>query len=130
MPALPPIRSRTWSPSRAAAFPRLGLTGVVQDLGLPADVARTHVGFMGCHGALNGLRVAEAFAKSDQRACVLVCAVELCSLHHQYDWQPEQIVANSLFGDGAASIVVCSAAPFAPPGKSSSCGLSRDPPDR
>jgi predicted naringenin-chalcone synthase len=81
-----------------------------ENLGLSTDTTRTHVGFMGCHGALNGLRVAEAFAKNDDRACVLVCAVELCSLHHQYDWQPEQIVANALFGDGAASVVVRSAA--------------------
>ena len=31
----------------------------------PAGVARTHVGFMGCHGLLNGLRVARAFVEAD-----------------------------------------------------------------
>lgn len=75
-------------------------------LPLPADTTRTHVGFMGCHGALNGLRVARAFAQADAEACALVCALELCSLHHQYDWDPEQIVANALFADGAAAVVV------------------------
>ena len=35
----------------------------VRALGLPRTVERTHVGFMGCHGALNGLRVARAFAE-------------------------------------------------------------------
>ncbi len=29
----------------------------------------------------------------------------LCSLHHQYGWQPDRIVANALFADGAAAIV-------------------------
>ena len=77
---------------------------LLQGLGLSPNVSRTHVGFMGCHGALNGLRVADAFANADD-ACVLVCAVELCSLHHQYQWDPEQIVANALFADGAAAMV-------------------------
>ena len=58
---------------------------------LPATVARTHVGFMGCHGALNGLRVASAFTAADPRAVVLLCAVELCSLHYHYGWDPGKV---------------------------------------
>jgi len=68
--------------------------------------ARTHVGFMGCHGALNGLRVAQAYAAADPSACVLMCAVELCSLHLQYGWNPERVVTNALFADGAGAVVV------------------------
>jgi predicted naringenin-chalcone synthase len=78
---------------------------LIRELGLPADVARTNVGFMGCHGALNGLRVARAFADANPDARILVCAIELCSLHHQYGWNPEQIVANALFSDGSAAVV-------------------------
>ena len=78
---------------------------VIRELGLRPDVARTHVGVMGCHGVLNALRVARAFADADSRARVLVCAVELCSLHQQYGWRPDQIVANALFADGAAAVV-------------------------
>jgi predicted naringenin-chalcone synthase len=78
---------------------------LVRELGLEPGVARTQVGFMGCHGALNGLRVAQAFAVADPGACVLLCAVELCSLHHQYGWNVEQIVANALFADGAGAVV-------------------------
>jgi predicted naringenin-chalcone synthase len=81
---------------------------LIKRLPLAANVARTQVGFMGCHGALNGLRVAQAFVAADPGACVLLCAVELCSLHHQYGWNAEQIVANSLFADGAAAIVALS----------------------
>lgn len=80
-----------------ALYPRLGLSG---------ETARTHVGFMGCHGALNGLRVARAMAAADPSASVLLCAVELCTLHHQYTDQPQQVVANSLFADGAAAAVI------------------------
>lgn len=78
---------------------------LIQALGLPLTVQRTHVGFMGCHGALNGLRVARGFAESVPNACVLLCAVELCSLHYHYGWNPDQVVANALFADGAAAVV-------------------------
>ena len=79
---------------------------IIHKLPLRPNTSRTHIGFMGCHGALNGLRVAKAFAESTPGACVLLCAVELCTLHHQYRWQPEQIVANALFADGAAALVI------------------------
>jgi predicted naringenin-chalcone synthase len=79
---------------------------LIKRLGLPRSVARTHVGFMGCHGALNGLRAARAFVEADPRSVVLLCALELCSLHHQYGWDAELIVANSLFADGAGAVVV------------------------
>ncbi len=77
-----------------------------EKLGLDLNVSRTHVGFMGCHGALNGLRVASALARSQPSSNVLMCAVEICSLHHQYTDDPQQIVANSLFADGAAAAIV------------------------
>jgi predicted naringenin-chalcone synthase len=79
---------------------------LIRELPLKHDVARTQIGFMGCHAALNALRVAKAFVEADATAVVLVCCVELCSLHYQYGWDPEQIVANSLFADGAAACVV------------------------
>jgi predicted naringenin-chalcone synthase len=82
---------------------------LIRGLGLRRDVLRTHVGFMGCHGAINGLRVARALAAEDSGAVVLVCAVELCSLHFHYGQDPDKIVANALFADGAAAAVVGSA---------------------
>jgi predicted naringenin-chalcone synthase len=78
---------------------------LIKSLGLPPTVQRTHVGFMGCHGALNGLRVARAFARSDPGARILLCAVELCSLHYHYGWDPKKMVGNALFADGAAAVV-------------------------
>ena len=77
-----------------------------ENLGLPATTQRTHIGFMGCHGMINGLRVAASFVESNPDAVVLVGAVELCSLHQQYSEDPEQIVANSLFADGAAAAIL------------------------
>jgi predicted naringenin-chalcone synthase len=78
---------------------------LIEELELEPTVERTHVGFMGCHGALNGLRVARALTGSDPTARVLLCAAELCSLHFQYGWDSDQAVANALFADGAAALV-------------------------
>jgi len=77
---------------------------LIDALGIPRTVQRTHVGFMGCHGALNGLRVAASQA-GEAEARILLCAVELCSLHFAYGWDSEMIVANTLFADGAAAVV-------------------------
>jgi predicted naringenin-chalcone synthase len=79
---------------------------LIKALRLSPQTQRTHVGFMGCHGAINGLRVAKAFSDADPTARVLVVAVELCSLHFHYGTDPEQMVANALFADGAAGVVV------------------------
>ncbi|MBA4064882.1 MAG: type III polyketide synthase [Isosphaera sp.] len=77
---------------------------LITGLGLRPTVERTHVGFMGCHGALNGLRVANAFAAADPAARVLLCAVELCSLHYYYGSAADRLVANAIFADGAAAV--------------------------
>lgn len=77
---------------------------LIERLGLPPTVARSHIGFMGCHGAFNALRVAGAFANADPAACVLLVCVELCSLHFQYGTAADRIVANSIFADGAAAL--------------------------
>ena len=74
-------------------------------LGLDPGVQRTHVGFMGCHGAFNGLRVANAFASADRSARILVCAAELPSIHFRYEPNPRLSVVNALFADGAAAVV-------------------------
>jgi len=79
--------------------------GLIKELNLPNTVERTHIGFMGCHGAFNGMRVARAFAQSVPNARILLCATEICSIHYYYPWNPKRIVGNALFGDGAAAIV-------------------------
>jgi len=84
--------------------------GLIKGLGLKPTTVRTNVGFMGCHGAINGLRVGAGYTGSDQKARVLMCCVELSSLHFYYGWNPKRMVGNALFADGAAAVV------GAPPG--------------
>ncbi len=78
---------------------------LLEQLPLRRSTSRTHVGFMGCHGGLNGLRTAAAYTKSNPAAAVLLCATELCTLHYQYEGGADQIVANALFADGAMALI-------------------------
>jgi predicted naringenin-chalcone synthase len=90
---------------------------LIKNLGLSPGVSRTNVGFMGCHGAINGLRVADALVSRAENRTALMVAVELCSLHFQFDSSPDSMMATALFGDGAAAAVLSSS-------KSSSVKLS------
>jgi predicted naringenin-chalcone synthase len=84
---------------------------LIKGLGLSPNVQRTHVGFMGCHGALNGLQVARNVTGADPEAHVLLCAAELSSVHLKYGWDQEHHVAQALFADGAAAVVGSAAGP-------------------
>jgi prepilin-type processing-associated H-X9-DG protein len=79
---------------------------LMRRLGLRATVRRTHVGFMGCHAAINAIATAAAFAMSDPDAAVLVVCVELCTLHMHYGDRTDQLIANALFADGSAAAVI------------------------
>ena len=81
--------------------------GIHDALGLRSDIARTHIGFMGCHGALNGLAAARAFAAEDPSNVVLLTCVEICSIHyHVGSGFRDQVIANAIFADGAASAII------------------------
>jgi predicted naringenin-chalcone synthase len=87
---------------------------LIKGLNLAPTIQRTQIGFMGCHAALNGMRVANAFTSADPSAAILLCATELCSLHYYYGWDPEKLVANALFADGAAAVVGVAGSAAAP----------------
>lgn len=83
---------------------------LVRDLGLRPSSERYHLGFIGCAAAIPALRLAARIVAADDDAVVLVACAELCSLHWQTSSDPDQIVAASVFADGAAAAVVASAA--------------------
>jgi predicted naringenin-chalcone synthase len=79
---------------------------LAERLGLSRDVQRTCVLGMGCYAAFPALRLAVDTARADPRRFSLVVCVEICSLHAQFDGDPEQMVCNLLFADGAAAAVI------------------------
>lgn len=79
---------------------------IAKELGLRPGVQRYHLGFMGCYASMPALRLAKQLVDADPDAVVLVVSVELCTLHVRTSDDPDQIVAASLFSDGAAAAVV------------------------
>lgn len=79
---------------------------IVERAGLDPGVERTLVGFMGCYAAVNSLRLAHHFVRSEPSARVLVVNLELCSLHFQQTGNLEQLLSALLFGDGCAATLV------------------------
>jgi predicted naringenin-chalcone synthase len=79
---------------------------LVEKLGLNRQTERTCINFMGCYGAINALKTADYICRADTNAKVLVVSVELCTLHFQKTNTLDNWVANSLFSDGAAAVLV------------------------
>jgi alpha-pyrone synthase len=81
---------------------------LVENLGLERNVERTCINFMGCYAAINAMKSAYYIAKAEPDAVVLIAGVELCSLHYRKSNDPFQVVANAIFGDGAAAAIISS----------------------
>lgn len=79
---------------------------LIQNLDLNSTVERTSIQFMGCYGAFNALKVADAICKANSEAKVLILSVELCTLHFQSNKSVEHLVSNAIFADGAAAVIV------------------------
>ncbi len=79
---------------------------LVEKLGLNQSIERTCINFMGCYGSLNALKVADYICRADPSAKILIVSVELCTLHFQKVNNLDNWVANSLFSDGAAAVIV------------------------
>lgn len=87
-------------------------------LNLPVNTWRTSVNFMGCYAAIHALKIADLICKNDPGANVLIVCVELCTLHFQNSYSPDNISSSILFGDGAAAVLVS--------GNNDAAGLSID----
>lgn len=79
---------------------------IIEQLNLAASVQRTAVNFMGCYGVFNALKVAHALCKADSKAQVLLVSVELCTLHFQKSKKPNDIIASTIFADGAGAAII------------------------
>ncbi len=82
---------------------------LMKHLPLSPETGRTHIGFMGCHAMFNALRAGSALAKAAGEKKVLLCSVELCSLHFSYADRLDHALSNALFADGAAAAVLSTA---------------------
>lgn len=84
---------------------------IANTTGFRADMRRTPIWGLGCAGGAAGLSRARDFALADPSARVLLVALELCTLTFlSSDLSTRNLVAASLFGDGAAAVVVAGGA--------------------
>lgn len=81
---------------------------LINHLKLSSSIERTCVNFMGCYGVFNALKLANNICQLDKNAYVLVVSVELCSIHIQPLDQADKLIANAIFGDGAACALISS----------------------
>lgn len=79
---------------------------LVKEFDLAPSIHRFHIGFMGCFAAFPALKLAQSLVVSTPGAQVLIVDVEACTLHFQKEFEPDIVVANALFADGAAALLV------------------------
>ena len=80
---------------------------VAGQLGFRTDVSRVPVFGLGCAGGVSGLSIASRLAQARPGSNVLLVALELCTLAVRHDELTKaNIVAASLFGDGAAAAIL------------------------
>ena len=87
--------------------PGIGAT-LIEQLELPEDIFHTAINFMGCNAAFPALNLADLITKTDENAKVLIVCVELCTLHFHAVDDNDNLLANTVFGDGCAAVVVVS----------------------
>ncbi len=79
---------------------------LLPELGLRRNVHRQDVVGMGCNAGLNGLQVTTWQAQANPNSISLLLCIEVCSAAYVLDGSLNGAVVNSLFGDGAAAVVV------------------------
>ena len=76
-------------------------------LDMPRHARRTPIWGLGCAGGVAGLARASEYVRAFPRHRALLVCVELCSITFQHgDRSKRNLVAASLFGDGAAAVLV------------------------
>ncbi|WP_373524068.1 type III polyketide synthase [Aquiflexum sp.] len=79
---------------------------IMHSMDFQKDIERYAIHFMGCYAAFNGIKLADRICDSDPKAKVLILSVELCTIHFQKNYNEDNLLANALFGDGAAAALV------------------------
>ncbi|MBS9523427.1 type III polyketide synthase [Litoribacter ruber] len=79
---------------------------IMGKMGFKDTVERYCIHFMGCYAAFTAIKMADRICTSDPEAKVVLACVELCTIHFQKDYNEDNLLANALFGDGAAAALV------------------------
>ncbi|MFN3706161.1 MAG: type III polyketide synthase [Thermoflexales bacterium] len=80
---------------------------MIETLGMRPNTRRLPIWGLGCAGGVAGLAHVAEFTRAEPDAIGLLIAVETCSITFQFhDFSKKNLVAASLFADGAAAAVI------------------------
>lgn len=84
-----------------------GLTAhLIKHMNFKSNIQRMDIVGMGCNAAMNGMQAAAALARSRPKSNGLLVCIEICSAAYVMNQNLSTAVVNSLFGDGAAAVVL------------------------
>lgn len=81
---------------------------IMEKLDLPNDIFHTSINFVGCNAAFPALKLGDMIIKTDAQAKVMIVCVELCTIHFQPKNNHDNLLSNTIFGDGAAAVILAS----------------------
>ncbi len=91
---------------------------LMQTFGIPVTAKRTNIGFMGCAASIIGFNSAlESINSIEGSENVLLVSLEICSLHLQTEPTRDNILANTIFADGCAAVLISKDENFKEKGK-------------
>lgn len=79
---------------------------IVETMGMRNTIFRTSVNFMGCYAAIHALKLAKMIGDNDPTAKIVIVATELCTLHFQNEFTPDNVSSSLLFADGCAAVLL------------------------
>eukprot|EP00122_Pirum_gemmata_P004544 Pgem_evm2s4130 len=77
-----------------------------EEVGVSHDAILTNLMGMGCGGGIAGLRTAFEHCKADKELIVLLCVVDISSVHTTYKDTKLDVILHGIFGDGCAATVM------------------------
>jgi len=79
---------------------------ITEAMDLSPNIFRTSVNFMGCYAAIHALKLAKMICDTTPLANVVIADTELCTLHFQKEYTPDNAASSLLFADGSAAVLV------------------------
>jgi predicted naringenin-chalcone synthase len=79
---------------------------IAEALNLSPNIFRTSVNFMGCYAAIHALRLAKLICDTTPGSNIIIADTELCTIHFQKEYTPDNAASSLLFGDGSAAVLV------------------------
>lgn len=79
---------------------------IAEALNLSPNIFRTSVNFMGCYAAIHALKLAKLICDTTPNANIIIADTELCTIHFQKEYTPDNAASSLLFADGSAAVLI------------------------